>query len=365
MTHRVIATDAAVVGGTAAGVSAALTLSARGIRPTLVGPIKRSHDESAVRAAGDAVHWLPEASIVGSFPDEELVITTAGELAAVRAQSVIVAPDARAWRWPLPGSELPALREFDRLAMLRPGSRVLVVGAASALPEVAQLIEAHPAITIVSTAPGDRLLRVTPHWTEWKCALSSSTIIADAVVVVDAVVEASELTRLAGCEHAPGHQGVGLRCWRDAAMRTSRPRWMVAGEAGFGEQVAVLQGDIAARTACGESIEPQLQDALTQAMSSDPAIEINESMWHSDECDDNTIVCACEGVTCGQLRAAELDGAQGWEIKTRTRAGMGLCQGRYCEESVQRLTKGRSGRFTIRPPIEPLPLRVVPINRKR
>ncbi len=51
--------------------------------------------------------------------------------------------------------------------------------------------------------------------------------------------------------------------------------------------------------------------------------------------DDNVTVCRCEEVTAGDIRKAIADGALDIDgIKRRTRAGMGLCQGRSCEELV-------------------------------
>ncbi|MFN2362745.1 MAG: (2Fe-2S)-binding protein [Halarsenatibacteraceae bacterium] len=53
---------------------------------------------------------------------------------------------------------------------------------------------------------------------------------------------------------------------------------------------------------------------------------------------EDVIVCRCEEVTLGEIREAIKNGAKTvTEVKRRTRAGMGLCQGRSCETIVQRL----------------------------
>ena len=53
---------------------------------------------------------------------------------------------------------------------------------------------------------------------------------------------------------------------------------------------------------------------------------------------DDLIVCRCEEVTVGEIRRAIADGAVTVEgIKKRTRAGMGLCQGRTCSKLVSRI----------------------------
>jgi len=53
---------------------------------------------------------------------------------------------------------------------------------------------------------------------------------------------------------------------------------------------------------------------------------------------DQTIVCRCESVTAGQIRAlAELDCANIGQAKAYTRCGMGPCQGRMCGLSVAQI----------------------------
>lgn len=52
---------------------------------------------------------------------------------------------------------------------------------------------------------------------------------------------------------------------------------------------------------------------------------------------DDLIVCRCEEVTLGEIKEAIKSGARTvTDVKRRTRAGMGLCQGKSCEIIVQR-----------------------------
>ncbi len=59
-----------------------------------------------------------------------------------------------------------------------------------------------------------------------------------------------------------------------------------------------------------------------------------------------TILCRCENVTHGEVRAA----AENWKcqdinrIKALTRAGMGRCQGRYCGAALEAMLATQSGR---------------------
>ena len=78
--------------------------------------------------------------------------------------------------------------------------------------------------------------------------------------------------------------------------------------------------------------------------------------------DDDMIICRCEEITLGEIKQAIRDGARDVTgVKRRTRAGMGLCQGRTCEKLIQQIIKEESdkkidetGRSTSRPPVRPV-----------
>lgn len=80
--------------------------------------------------------------------------------------------------------------------------------------------------------------------------------------------------------------------------------------------------------------------------------------------DDNLIICRCQEVTKGEIRQAIADGARTVDgVKRRTRAAMGLCQGKTCDRLVARIIAEETGRplssilpVTARPPIRPLEL---------
>ncbi len=67
----------------------------------------------------------------------------------------------------------------------------------------------------------------------------------------------------------------------------------------------------------------------------DPINVINAANG-ADKTDNDLIICRCEGVRLGQIRAAiRRSGVQTVnQIKKLTRAGMGPCQGRTCARSV-------------------------------
>jgi NADPH-dependent 2,4-dienoyl-CoA reductase/sulfur reductase-like enzyme len=79
---------------------------------------------------------------------------------------------------------------------------------------------------------------------------------------------------------------------------------------------------------------------------------------------DETIVCRCEEITAGEIRALATIGRPGPnQIKAATRAGMGPCQGRQCGYTVTRILGAAQNRapsevgfFHIRPPLKPVSL---------
>lgn len=79
---------------------------------------------------------------------------------------------------------------------------------------------------------------------------------------------------------------------------------------------------------------------------------------------DETLVCRCEEVTAGALRARATVGRPGLnQIKAFTRAGMGPCQGRQCGYTVMHLLGAAQQRapetvgfYRIRPPLKPVTL---------
>ena len=78
--------------------------------------------------------------------------------------------------------------------------------------------------------------------------------------------------------------------------------------------------------------------------------------------DDEMLVCRCEEVTVGEIREAIAQGAfDVVGVKRRTRAGMGLCQGKTCEKMVQQILcqelgvgPDQVGGSSIRPPVRPI-----------
>ena len=83
--------------------------------------------------------------------------------------------------------------------------------------------------------------------------------------------------------------------------------------------------------------------------------------------DHDLIICRCEEITLGEIRQAVYDGARDVSaVKRRTRAGMGLCQGRTCEPMIQGIIKQEvkalnesTGKLTARFPHRPVKFSVL------
>ena len=77
------------------------------------------------------------------------------------------------------------------------------------------------------------------------------------------------------------------------------------------------------------------------------------------------IICRCQEVTKQDIINAIHEGARTVDgVKRRTRAGMGLCQGKTCERLVARIIAEETGRpmSEILPPKSRIPVRPVKIR---
>jgi len=82
--------------------------------------------------------------------------------------------------------------------------------------------------------------------------------------------------------------------------------------------------------------------------------------------DDGVMICRCEGIAAGDLRAAiraDFGPTEVNRLKAITRCGMGRCQGRFCALAAAELTAQARGvpleavgRLRVQPPVKPLPL---------
>lgn len=205
----------------------------------------------------------------------------------------------------------------------------------------------------------------------------SRTIACDAVALGFGLLPQLQLPDLLD---APIRFDPGSETWlaeSDSAGRTPVAGVYLAGDAAAvrGGEAASLAGERAAlavledlgrpvETARVQRIQRALErharfaSALARAFPFPSALE--ESIA------DDTVLCRCEAVTAGELRAAVrgLDADEVNRAKALTRCGMGRCQGRLCGPTAARvLARERgvelaaAGRLRAQAPVEPLPAR--------
>ena len=274
----------------------------------------------------------------------------------------------------------------------------------------------------LDTTPGGRWIAALPHlpralraWRdlakglEWSAALrrSKTPIIQGVAEIaalgaerleglrystqggVAATVEADTLLVHEGV--APSlHAALSLDCeveWRSAQDcyapvvdrwgETSQPDLFIAGDgAGIaGAKAALLRGELAAlriavklgrmnagtAAAAARPIRRRLDRELAARPFLDAMFRPRPQVFAPA---DETIVCRCEEVAAGEIRALAAIGQPGPnQIKAASRAGMGPCQGRQCGYTVTRILSAEQNRppaevgfFHVRPPLKPVTL---------
>jgi NADPH-dependent 2,4-dienoyl-CoA reductase/sulfur reductase-like enzyme len=197
------------------------------------------------------------------------------------------------------------------------------------------------------------------------------------LAVHEGVVPQTAIARLLGVEHRWNELRRAFEPVVDGHGRVEgRMLWIAGDGAGIeGEGSAVLQGEIAAFDIAhalgrvdaatrdrragwlgkGRARQQKVRRFIDRRY---PPTELARGL------EDEVIVCRCERVTAGAIRAAIAEGATGPNrIKTFTRCGMGLCQGRMCglllSEIVAHETRrpmDEVGALRIRPPLKPIRL---------
>ena len=169
----------------------------------------------------------------------------------------------------------------------------------------------------------------------------------------------TQLSRLCRCEHdfKAGFGGWVVRV--DSRQATTTPNVFAAGEAtGIGAaDVAVAEGAIAGISAAEALSRIPKSEAQRRRrphhkrlLGMRPFAQMMADLFTPKEglldiTTPDTVVCRCEEVTADRIIQAVDNGAKELSgVKSRTRVGMGLCQGRVCGESVAALVARRTGR---------------------
>lgn len=205
----------------------------------------------------------------------------------------------------------------------------------------------------------------------------SHTVEAQILLVHEGVVPTIHPTLALGCKHIWNADQDSYAPELDPWGETSEPSVFVAGDgAGIGgAKAAVLRGQIAAlgvalrfgRISAADArswarpIRIDLARALAPRAFLDRFYRPRPAIFAPA---DGTLVCRCEEVTAGAVRAMTRTGKPDPNrVKTFIRAGMGPCQGRQCSYSVASILAAASsstvpdiGLYRVRPPFKPLTL---------
>lgn len=210
----------------------------------------------------------------------------------------------------------------------------------------------------------------------WQAAGVEHTTACDAVAFGFGLRSETQLADLAGCDFEFSALDQAWQPKRDAAGRSSVPGVYLAGDgaATLGADAAEIGGARAAlaalqdfsgcaspRTAANLERRMATQLRFRQGMETLTALPPDWAAQAPDE----LIVCRCEEITAGELRAcvSETGARDINRVKALTRIGMGRCQGRMCAPAATRLlaqaagcSLADAGRLRGQPPVKPLPI---------
>ncbi|MCY3580499.1 MAG: NAD(P)-binding protein [Acidimicrobiia bacterium] len=171
----------------------------------------------------------------------------------------------------------------------------------------------------------------------------------DAVCLGYGFVPANEISRALGCDHRVDQETGNLVTVRSPTGRTSINTVWVVGDAGriSGAYTAAALGILAGAEVVddlglgsSESLAEQVSRSRRSLRRHRRFQDHLRSLYQTKPLTtqlarDSTLVCRCESVPLGELRQAFGGGAAtAGAVKRLTRAGMGMCQGRYCSPSV-------------------------------
>ena len=280
------------------------------------------------------------------------------------------------------------------LELAEGGAKVALVAEASANPFFRPL----PALAMLATGPrltlaglrmlsglrrhgtpvryGTRLERVEADGDGLRATFrgpgGEHGVTVDALLMNDGFEPQNEILRLLGAEMRYDAAIGQLRCRRGEGMETSVPGLYAVGDcAGMGgAPAAVAEGRIAGRRAAAATGHGDGYDIFAFARRRAASKRFQSWLWTMHDVrprplaglPDETVLCRCEEVTLGEVRAGMADGpGHVGTLKRATRLGMGRCQGRYCGPVAARLVAEANGtpltdhsHFAPRVPVKPV-----------
>jgi NADPH-dependent 2,4-dienoyl-CoA reductase/sulfur reductase-like enzyme len=319
-------------------------------------------------------------------PGRPHVLHLAGQTRVLRADAVLIATGAYDRVLPFPGWDLPGVMTVGGAQSLLKGSRVLpgrrivvagsgpfllpvAAGLATAGAEVAGVFDRHSAAgfarfpgavarnpaKLVEAAGYLRTLAehriplrtrqyvTAAHGTDELVAVTvgGRRIECDTLAVGSGFTPVLDLGVAIGCATSTLHGSLVLAV--DARQRTSVPGVFAAGEVTGvgGAALAMATGALAGRAMAG--LPPTSRLLRARARHAEFAATLAR-VWPPEtlaDLADDTVICRCEEVRYGAIRAAvELGAREARAVKLLTRTGMGWCQGRMCGAAVAEIVGG-------------------------
>lgn len=344
-------------------------------------------------------------------------VSIAGRARLIQAGRVIVATGSLERPFPIPGWTLPGVMSAGgaqtvlKAQGLVPDGRTVMAGGGPLLWLLAaQILRAGGRIeAILDTMPRQNWLRALPHLPDFllspyaakgvkllrevrarvpvirvdaleavgddklrEVSFNGRRLPADLLLLHQGVVPNVNLAMAAGVAHEWNARQLCFQPVLDENFNSSVPGIAVAGDgAGIaGGTAAAERGRIAAfaaiRALRPTAPVPDLQiirQRLQREEMGRPFLDwLNRPADSFRQPDGETIVCRCEEVTAGQVRAVADLGCEGPnQMKAFMRCGMGPCQGRLCGLTVTELiaaqrgtTPGEVGYYRLRPPVKPI-----------
>jgi thioredoxin reductase len=208
-------------------------------------------------------------------------------------------------------------------------------------------------------------------------ASTEQTVTVDALCMNAGFEPQNEVLRLLGAQmhydKAMGH----LRCQKSECMETSVSGLYAIGDCtGLGGAPAArIEGEIAGLCAAAATGNGDASDLTLKYRELSKHRTFQRKLWtlydiaprDTAPLPDETIICRCEELTLGDVRAG-LSTAPGHlgTLKRATRVGMGRCQGRYCGPIAARMVSEATGKpiedlsfFAPRVPIKPVAISAI------
>ncbi len=410
----------AVIGGGPAGLSAALAVATAGAETTLIDehpilggrlryrrtpvattdghlldPAELIRQLVAAAEAAGVVLW-PRVTAWAHFPGQGLALAGPDAPVELVVDRVILATGSTDRPYPFPGGSLPGVFSARAMQLLlnhyhvRPGRRFVVIGDG---PESAELVadiaaaDGKTVAVVDGTPPGMTLTAEGSSGVE-RVTIDGVTIETDTVVVALGRQPDADLARLAGAEVAWRAAAGGQIVVHAAGGETSAPHIFVTGDAAgvtdnttalsrgqmTGLAVAatlslidandsrlVTARSLAGAWSCAGTEEPDRRSAAPSSARGEDASEGTQPETGGSE-----LLCRCEEISTAMVLHAIEAGAQSInDVKRRTHAGMGTCQGCFCTSLIATLLHRHAAipRSSIDPMTSRPPVRLVPLER--